>query len=175
MNAAPSNICRHHNAQATRFKRFQGRFKQWWQLIGHPWELVSGVDVEDLLRANDQRDEEAKGATEFIALMADYLGLDGERTREFSAAELNKLMDPQGVSYTQPPGTTRLDRDAVKCALEDASGRSFSEGKTTSRRVAKKLQSIEDRPVEVNGKLLCLKVARDQEGNRYWIEAVASE
>lgn len=156
-------------------ERAKTRFKQWWQLIGHPVELVSGVDFEDLFRANDQRDEEAQGATEFIALMADYLGLDGERTREFSAAELNKLMDPQGVSYTQPPGTTRLDRDAVKCALEDASGRSFSEGKTTSRRVAKKLQSIEDRPVEVNGKLLCLKVARDHEGNRYWIEAVASE
>lgn len=154
--------------------RGKTRFKLWWHLVGHPLELVSGVDFEGLFRTNDQFDEEAQGATEFIAQMVKHLGLEGKRTREFNAAEVAKLADESGPNFVPRSGENRPDRETLRSALEDASGRPFSGGRVTSHRVARKLLSIEDRPVEIDGKIFCLRVVRDHEGNRYRIEESAS-
>jgi hypothetical protein len=72
--------------------KLKTRFKDWWSLIGHPVELVAGVDFEEIFRANDQFDEEAQGAADFLAMMNRYL--EGEHDAsacEFSAARVVKL------------------------------------------------------------------------------------
>ncbi len=151
--------------------RSKTRFKTWWNLIGHPLEMISGVDFEDLFRANDVFDEEAQGAAEFISLMKRYLEMDGKCSREFSASEVAKLADDKWHgSGSRSADPNEPDPSALKSALEAASGRPFSGGTVTAHRVARKLAAIEDRPVEVDGQMLQLKVIRDHEGNRYRIE-----
>ena len=147
------------------------RFKSWWRLVGHPLELVTDVDFEALFRANDKFDEEAQGATEFIGMMVKYLGLGQKGTREFSAAEMTKLVDDRkyGVG-TCPANSSKPDPGTLKSALEEASGRPFKDGNVNAHRVARKLKSIEGRPVEVDGKALHLVVESDHEGNRYRIK-----
>jgi len=142
------------------------RFKTWWQLVGHPLELVSGVDFEELFSRNERFDEEAQGATEFISMMLNYLGAE----KEFSAKAVAKLLDTHG-SLVCAPDTNNPppDPDFLRSALEEASGRPFTAGLVNTHRVAKKLKSIEGRPVEVDGRVYTLEVERDHEGHRYKI------
>lgn len=153
--------------------RAKTRFKRWWELIGHPIELVSGVDFDELFRTNDQFDEEAQGATEFIAMMVKHLDGIGSNDRKFTAAEVTKLVDDhlygKGV---RPADPNTPDPGTLKSALEDASGRPFSGGIVNARRVAHKLKSIEGRPVQVEGVLMHLVVEKDHEANAYRIERI---
>jgi len=151
--------------------RSKTRFKPWWNLVGHPLELVSGVDFEELFSRNDKFDEEGQGATEFISMMLRYVGAE----KAFSASEINLLLDTKTEAYVtydtegNPLGEGRFDRRTLMSALEEASGRAFTGGLVNAHRVAKKLKSIEGRPVKVDGCLFTLSVDRDHEGHRYKI------
>jgi hypothetical protein len=57
--------------------------------------------------------------------------------------------------------TSLPDPNTLKSALEEASGRPFTHGIVNAHRVAKKLNSIEGRPVEVVGKVYQLAIFRD--------------
>lgn len=147
------------------------RFKPWWLLIGHPVELVAGVDFEEIFRANDQYDEEAQGAAEFMALMVKYLGGLGRGLLEFTAAEVAQLCDEHRYGHgVRPADPTAPDPASLASALAEASGRGFSRGIVSSHGIARKLRSIEGRPVMVDGLKFKLVVIKDHEGNRYQIE-----
>jgi len=147
------------------------RFKPWWLLIGHPLELIANVDFEELFRQNDIFDEEAQGATEFITMMLEYLNNTKNRSREFSAADVAKLVEGNQIEHVAYSARrSQPDPSTLKSALEEASGRPFPNDRVTPRVVARKLLSIEGRPVDVNGELFHLVVKRDHEGNRYKIE-----
>jgi hypothetical protein len=152
--------------------KLKTRFKDWWALIGHPIELVAGVDFEEIFRNNEQFDEEAQGAADFLAMMNRYL--EGEHDAsacEFSAARVVKLCKSSIPWIT---GRVRSDHEpdpsALKSALEEASGRPFTGDVVNAHRVARKLKAIEGRPVEVDGVTMKLVVIKDHEGNRYRIE-----
>jgi hypothetical protein len=152
--------------------KLKTRFKDWWALIGHPIELVAGVDFEEIFRNNEQFDEEAQGAADFLAMMNRYL--EGEHDAsacEFSAARVVKLCKSSIPWIT---GRVRSDHEpdpsALKSALEEASGRPFTGDVVNAHRVARKLKAIEGRPVEVDGITMKLVVIKDHEGNRYRIE-----
>jgi len=149
----------------------QTRFKSWWRLVGYPLEISAGVHFEELFRANDAFDEEAQGATEFICMMLKYLETTESGTREFTAAELVKLVDDGwNKHYTVPSKSGTPDPGNLKSALEEASGRPFSNGQVNAHRVARKLKSIAGRPVEIEGELFHIVIVKNHEGNRYRIE-----
>lgn len=149
------------------------RFKTWWTLVGHPLELVSGVDFEAIFKANDALDEEAQGATEFLAMMIKFISSREGDERDFAAADVVRLLDESGPQYvTRENQKTLPDASTLKSSLEEASGRPFSGGVVNAHRVAKKLKSIEGRPVEINGALYQLVVKKNHDGHRYSIETL---
>ncbi|NKW72038.1 hypothetical protein HGD85_03535, partial [Rhodobacteraceae bacterium R_SAG10] len=153
------------------------RFKQWWHLVGHPIEIASGVNFNALFRSNDALDEEAAGAAVFVAEIYKYIGNSGSNTPEFTAADIMKLIQWYGPAYMSQEmesAANRVapDRETLKSALEDASGRPFFNDQVNAHRVGMKLKSIAGRPVEHNGQILRLVVIRDHEGNRYKIEVL---
>jgi len=151
--------------------RAKSRFKRWWRMVGHPLELVANVDFDELFRNNDKFDEEAQGAREFIVLMLQYLSDRRCDHREFSAAEIGDLIDDKRIDRGNGRADHRkLNPGELRSALEEASGRPFTNGKVSAHRVARKLKSIEGRPVEVNGRVHQLTIIRDHERNRYRID-----
>jgi hypothetical protein len=157
------------------------RFKQWWQLVGHPIEIVSDVDFARLFTANEMLDEEATGAAVlFAALDAKFKG------KQFDAINLAALMDPEhGLSEAQIRLQTpeeradrRADASAIRGALEEAcGGRSLPPGVPSAVRVGKKLKALVGRTVAVDGekslRLRAFSTRAKQAG--YFIEELGSD
>jgi hypothetical protein len=86
-------------------------------------------DFEETFQANDQYDEEAQGAAEFMALMVKHLGgLDGGAL-EFTAAQVAQLCDEHRYSFgVRPADPTVPDPASLASALAEVSGRAFARG-----------------------------------------------
>jgi hypothetical protein len=159
------------------------RFKRWYRLVGHPVELVADVDFEEIFRANDATDEEAQGLADFFSMMIRFLKSGGRCPLDFTAAEVTGLLEGHSsskeLSCCDGQNFEKPDQDDLKASLEAASGRPFptSTGSYSSHRsgiskrvVGIKLNSIEGRPVEVDGTLYSLVVIKNHERNTYRIE-----
>jgi hypothetical protein len=134
------------------------RFKDFWTFIGHPLELVSGVDFAELFKRNDGLDEETNAvATLFGELRALYAD------KKFTAADFCKELNPAAGDL----GIN--DRaDALRAALEEAAGgKRFPPGPLSTLRVAKKLQALVDRTVFYGDETLRLRAHQHHEGNTY--------
>jgi hypothetical protein len=139
------------------------RFKDFWTLIGHPIELVSGVDFAELFKRSDGLDEETNAvAILFGELRAVYGG------NKFTAADLCKELNPiAGDLRTNDRG------DALRAALEEAAGgKRFPPGPVSTHRVAKKLQALVDRTVFCGDETLRFHAHPHHEGNSYSIHLI---
>jgi hypothetical protein len=154
------------------------RFKNWWTLIGHPIELVSGVDFVELFDRNDEADEEVGAAT---SLFTGLHALFGES--KFTAAEvcdaLNGNVNMWGQLTDTIEGNKLLAAESealakgsgLRSALEEAAGgKRFPPGPVNPQRVGKKLQALIDRTVLVENKLMKLRSHSDHDEKTYRIK-----
>jgi hypothetical protein len=151
------------------------RFKDFWTLVGHPLELVSGVDFAELFKRNDGLDEETNAVA---MLFADLHQLYGDRN---FCKELNPTSDDSGNLGLGNGGSSdreveqkkREKGDILRAALEEAAGgKRFPPGPVSAHRVAKKLQALGDRMVFCGDDTLRLRAHQHHEGNSYSVESI---
>jgi len=152
------------------------RFKDFWQLVGHPVELVSGVDFAELFKRNDGLDEETNAVA---MLFGDLRGLYGDC--RFTAADLCKELNPTFGEWGSPGGNSDPQReqqkrekgDTLRGTLEEAAGgKRFPPGPVSAHRVAKKLQALVDRTIFCGDETLRLRAHQHHEGNSYSIHVI---
>lgn len=146
------------------------RFKTWWNLIGHPIEVVSGVDFGKLLSVQEQKDDETTAVVKlFAALWAKH------GAQPFKASDVVEMLDPSlGATTVFDPAEEKKRKDAAQ-QLRDAlvvasGGTAFPPGPTgvDARRVGLKLSALEGRSVDAAGTVLQLKAYTDRTSTKHY-------
>jgi hypothetical protein len=133
------------------------RFRRWWTLCAYPVVCLSGIRLDEILRARASEDAEVTGMT---ALLSGLLGTYG--ANQFTAAELaqlaNNLTGSEHASHWVLP---------IHAALEEATGKPFGNS-YEARDIGKKLQMVVGRPVQLGADVVMLQRDQDSKaGNRY--------
>jgi hypothetical protein len=161
-------------------QREKTRFKDFWTLVGHPVELVSGVDFTELFKRNDGLDEETNAVAMFFGDLRELYGdhkftaADFCKELNFTPGDSGDLGLDHGVSSQREREQQKRERgDILRAALEEAAGgKRFPPGPVSAHRVAKKLQALGDRMVFCGEETLRLGAHQHHEGNSYSIESI---
>jgi hypothetical protein len=159
-------------------RQAETRFKVWWEVIGGAVEHAAGlagqpVSYADLFRANDAADE-GVNALERVLSMLDAAFPKG---RAFAAKDIatgsvfglpngsgGAPAGSQPGNFDETPTVGQM-RDDFMDALATASMRPFPphQSDPSAKMVAKRLQILVGRPVEVNGQLVRLHDGMDKD------------
>jgi hypothetical protein len=171
------------------------RFKLWWRMIGHPIELVSGVDFAEIFQANEAVDEEAVATGRFYSAMRRYYGCSAfsasealavldpsekPKPREGTAAARESVAEnplPNGMGFSTSNREWELrqeEADRARGDLETASGKRFPPRGPTLQTVSDRLRALSGRVAETGDTVarLCVVVDKHAEANRYIVEEV---
>jgi hypothetical protein len=108
-------------------ERAKTRFKQWWQLVAHPLEIVSGVNFsEELASDDDENDEQAAAKTRIVKRLAarfpDQTDLAGTvKATTFSAGNVRALLPHESMLDVEREAAEDLAAD-----MKTVAGRDFS-------------------------------------------------
>jgi hypothetical protein len=147
------------------------RFKDWWRMVGHPIELVSGVRFAKLLEANNNLDPEASDVETVLAALRRKFG-----QKPFRAEQVAAMVRPDpGVVFADPAqrDTALAVIDELRGALEGLSGTPFPPGDPKTQAVGKKLLALEGRPASVDGDIVRLIGAnKGRDAKSYCVEVI---
>jgi len=147
------------------------RFKDWWRMVGHPIELVSGVRFAKLLEANNNLDPEASDVETVLAALRRRFG-----QKPFRAEQVAGMVRPDpGVAFADDAQrhAALAAIDELRSALEGLSGRPFPPGDPKTQAVGKKLLALEGRPASVDGDIVRLIGAnKGRDAKSYCIEVI---
>jgi hypothetical protein len=173
-------------------RQAETRFKVWWELVGSAVEHAAGlagqpVRFADLFRANDAADEGVGALEQVLAT----LGKAFPNGRAFAAKDLTTgstfglpngsdvaPAESQQGNFDEMPTSGQM-RDDFMDALATASMRPFPphQSNPSPKMVAKRLQVLVGRPVDVNGQLVRLhdRMDRDTKVKTYAVQPVRQQ
>jgi hypothetical protein len=150
--------------------RLKTRMKEWWRLVGHPIELITGVDFEQLVAESGAADPLRAARAMVVGALGQRYGVE----RDFLAQDVVKdLLLGQG-----PDDEAAADRllEAL-IALADPAGREDRflrlRHSVTVSWVGQRLSALAGVPVEIAGCTMTLRTReglKDNRANVYWVE-----
>jgi hypothetical protein len=165
--------------------REKTRMKKWWRMIGHPIELVTGVDFEAMISESGGIDPIREGRATVVRMLMERFGQSAFYARDVAHASYAAGPDDDAESDAIPPTAKpawtgeeiERFRDAMQTAMgakEDIarSGRLADYNYWTAQRIGRRLQSLADMPVVVEHCTMTLRARRspDKRGTAFSIE-----
>jgi hypothetical protein len=161
--------------------RLKTRMKDWWRLVGHPIELLAGVDFENLIAESGAANPARAARVFVVGALASLFGVE----HEFLAQDVNRAL-----RYSSDLDDDVTDADSTK--WDDATASRFHEalvatanpsGKDdrffhqrhslTESWIGQRLSAIVDMPIIDDGCTMTLRMrsgAKNNRANVYFVE-----
>jgi hypothetical protein len=161
--------------------RLKTRTKEWWRLVGHPIELLSGVDFESLIAESGAADPLRTARAFVVGTLGKQYGVE----RDFLAQDVMRALlhspgSEDDAFEVDPQEWDRATADRFLEALVDTSNPSRKEDRFFRPRssmtvswVGQRLSAIVDMPVVVQGCTMTLRMrsgAKENRANVYFVE-----
>jgi hypothetical protein len=147
--------------------REKTRMKAWYRMIGHPIELLSGVNFEAMISDSGSSDPTREGLATVVRMLEGRFERDVFHARDVAGAMMRHTPsdDDDAASTLLKPAWTSEEieqfQDGLQAALdkkEETSRARWSADAWSSLRIGKRLQALADMPVMINHCTMTLRM-----------------
>ena len=148
--------------------REKTRMKAWYRMIGHPIELLSGVNFEAMISESGGADPTREGLATVVRMLEERFEQDVFYARDVAWAMHHAPSDDEDDDATPTPVKPAWTQDEVEQfqdGLQTAMGEKEETGRGrwpadnwTSRRIGRRLQALADRPVAIDNCTMTLRM-----------------
>ena len=159
--------------------REKTRMKDWFGMIGHRIELLSGVNFEAMISESGGADPTREGLATTLRMLEERFGEHVFYARDVARDEEFAPVDDEEAPAAAKPAWTQDDverlRDAMQAAMdgkEETARSRWPSDNWTSQRIGSRLRALADRPVLIDHCTMTLRMqsSPDKLGAKFFIE-----